>query len=85
MPTLPVYLGVSQIQNDSPGLPYSSPNLPDKSEFGYFFNMKIKDESKSSKYLQIKKKTLGFLVKDGCFCFFVFLKFYLILVFMHPF
>ena len=27
MPTLPNYLGVSQIQNESPGLSYESPNL----------------------------------------------------------
>ena len=55
MPILPDYPGVSRIQNESPGLPYSSPNLPDKSEFGYFFS--TKDEKSSEFYLQIKNNT----------------------------
>ena len=33
MPTLPDNPGVSRIQNESPGLPYGSPNLPDKIDF----------------------------------------------------
>ena len=47
MPTLPDYQGVSRIQNKSPSLdlPYGSPNLPDKSEFGYFFSTKDKKSS----------------------------------------
>ena len=32
MPTLPDYPGVSRIRQQSPGLPYGSPNLPDKIE-----------------------------------------------------
>ena len=36
MPTLPDYPGVSRIRNESPGLPYGSPHLPDKGEFGFF-------------------------------------------------
>ena len=36
MPTLPDYPGVSRIRNESPGLPYGSPHLPDKSDFGLF-------------------------------------------------
>ena len=36
MPTLPDYPGVSRIRNESPGLPYGSPHLPDKSDFGSF-------------------------------------------------
>ena len=32
MPTLLDYLRVSQIQNESPTLPYGSPNLPDTKE-----------------------------------------------------
>ena len=30
MPTLPDYPGVSRMRQQSPGLPYGSPNLPDK-------------------------------------------------------
>ena len=63
-PTLLDYLGVSQIQNKSSGLPYSLPNLPDKSEFGYFF---IKDE-KSSKFGLKIKKNIGFSF-HGCLYF----------------
>ena len=36
MPTLPDYPGVSRIRNESPGLPYGSPHLPDKSDFGFY-------------------------------------------------
>jgi hypothetical protein len=32
MPTLLDYLGVSQIQKESPGLPYRSPHLLDEKE-----------------------------------------------------
>ena len=76
--TLPDYPGVSQIQNESSGLPYGSPNLPDKSKFGYFFFSK--DEKPGEFYIQIKQ-ILRFLVKDGC----MFVKFYLILVYVRPF
>ena len=34
MPTLTDYPVVSRTQNESPCLPYGSPNLPDKSDFG---------------------------------------------------
>ena len=71
MPTLPDYPGVSRIQKESPSLPYSLPNLPD---------IFMKDEKSSKFYLQIKKKILGFLFKDGC----IFVKFYLILVYVCP-
>ena len=63
MPTLLDYQGVSLIQNKSPGLLYSLPNLLDKSKFGFFFFFK-----KSPKLL---KKILGFLFLNGC----IFLKF----------
>ena len=36
MPTLKDYPGVSRIRNEFPGLPYESPHLPDKSDFGSF-------------------------------------------------
>ena len=64
MPTLPDFPGVSRIQKESPCLPYGSPNLLDKSGFGYFFS--TKDEKSSELYLQIKKNILRLLVKDGC-------------------
>ena len=32
------------MQNESPGHPYGSPNLPDKSKFGYFFLQKKKSQ-----------------------------------------
>ena len=42
-PTLPDYAGVSQIWQQSPGLPYRSPNLPDKIELWAFlyFNLEF--------------------------------------------
>ena len=36
MQTPPDYLGVSQIRQQSPRLPYGSPNFPDKSELRAF-------------------------------------------------
>ena len=36
MPTLPDYTGVAQIQNKSPGLPYSSPHLTEKVNLDIF-------------------------------------------------
>ena len=77
MPTLADYPEVSRIQNESPGLPYSSPNLPNKSEFGYLFS--TKDEKSSELFLQIN---LRFLVKDGRI---IVVRFYSILVYVHPF
>ena len=43
MPTLPNYPGVSRIRQQSPGLPYGSPNLPDKIELWAFlcFNLEF--------------------------------------------
>ena len=43
MPTLPDYLGVSRIRQQSPSLPYRSPNLPDKIELWAFlcFNLEF--------------------------------------------
>ena len=43
MPTLPNYPGVSRIRQQSPGLPYGSPNLPDKIELLAFlcFNLEF--------------------------------------------
>ena len=43
MPTLSDYPGVSRIQQQSPGLPYMSPNLPDKIELWAFlcFNLEF--------------------------------------------
>ena len=67
------------MQYESPSLLYSSPNLSDNSEFGYFFS--TKDEKSSEVYLQIKKNILRFLVKDGC----IVVKFYPILVYVDPF
>ena len=42
MPTLPDNLGVSWIQNESPGLPYGSPNLLDKIDFESLHHCKRK-------------------------------------------
>ena len=69
----------SRKQNKSPGLQYGSPNLPDKSEFGYIFFLK-KDKKSSEFYLQIKKN-IAFFVKDGC----IVVKLYSTLVYVHPF
>ena len=77
MPTLADYPEVSRIQNESPGLPYSSPNLPNKSEFGYLLS--TKEEKSSELFLQIN---LRFLVKDGRI---IVVRFYSILVYLHPF
>ena len=41
MPTLPDNPGVSRIQNESPGLPYGYPNLPDKSDLGPLHHCKL--------------------------------------------
>ena len=43
MPTLPDYPGVSRIRQQSPGLQYGSPNLPDKIELWAFlcFNLEF--------------------------------------------
>ena len=45
MPTLLDYPGVSRIQNESPGLPYGSPSLPDKRKFGNSFLQKTKNQA----------------------------------------
>ena len=60
MPTLAEYPGVSQIQNKSPGLLYGSPNLPDKSEFGYFLF-----------FLQKTKYQVNFISKLKKYCVFL--------------
>ena len=39
MPTLPDYPGVSRIRNESPGLPYGWPILPDKYDFEPFLRL----------------------------------------------
>ena len=62
MPTLPDYLGVFWIQNESPSILYSSPTLPDKSKFEYF---SIKEEKSSKFYLQIKTQFIQFSFQ-GC-------------------
>ena len=41
MPTLPDYPGVSRIRQQSPGLPYGSPNLPDKIELWAFLRFNL--------------------------------------------
>ena len=41
MPTLPDYPGVSRIRQQSPGLPYGSPNLPDKIELWAFLRVNL--------------------------------------------
>jgi len=45
MPMLPDYSGVSQIQTESPSLPYGSPNLPDMKESAQstFFTLILAD------------------------------------------
>ena len=40
MPTLPDYPRVSRMRNESPGLPYGSPNLRDKNHFEPFYILK---------------------------------------------
>ena len=62
MPTLPDYPGVSRIRNESPGLPYGSPNLPDKSEFGYFFLQKTKNQVNLKNHVNIFLRTVLILL-----------------------
>ena len=76
MPTLLDYLWVSQIQNESPGVPFGSPNLRIKASLDIFF---LQTRKISEFYLQVKK-ILRFLVKDGFI-----VKFYWFLVYVRPF
>ena len=60
MPTPPDYLGISRLQNKSPGLLYGSTNLPDKSNFGSFLYSWVIPKSKT---LRVSKCMLWFLAE----------------------
>lgn len=58
-PTLLDYLGVSNIWNGSPGLPYRSSNLPDKNQFESFKVLKTLLHYIGSNFIY-KLKQFGF-------------------------